>query len=156
MDAIVYCLLEYFVRIITTEWWLPIQELVNQNPKRIEVHSLRVPYLIDNFWCYVFGCPTHSVTFLPIYQLFNKAEVGQFEIPIFSKKNILRLQISVDYALGMQILETKNHLGRVKGNDLDRDLPIVMEKLDFGNISMFDEVSIETYHSFFLGDTVKL
>ena len=70
---------------------------------------------VNDLWGQVFRGPTEGVrevgggdTFL------GEPKVGQADVPVFVQKNILWLQVPVDYCVFVQALESQRDLGRVE------------------------------------------
>ncbi len=44
----------------------------------------------------------------------GKSEIGYFNVPVGSYQNILRLEVPVDYVLGVEVLQSQDQLAGVK------------------------------------------
>ena len=80
---------------------------------------------------------------LPIYRLldFAEAEVSQLEVPLGVKKDIFWLQVTVDDAIGVEMLQSKHHLCCIEARSIlcKADLVAQMEE----QFSTVEEISDE-------------
>jgi len=81
-----------------------------------------MPSVQNNLGCQILRGTAQRVRFGG--NLLGKTKVGQLQMTLMVKQNILRLQITIDYEASVQILERTHNLARVKHSRLRFELAL--------------------------------
>lgn len=98
------------------EWCEAAQYLADQDPEAPYIRLIAIAGANEHFWGGV-GWSTAvgaSPVSLQITQLFRKAKVYQFDVSPPIQKDILWLQISVNYVILMELLNCNQDFGQVE------------------------------------------
>ena len=113
------------VHVITVghlEWWMLSQHYEENNSTGEQVNYLSLVWLlVKNLWCHVSWSTNHrpaETGSVPSFKWACESKIDKFHVEILIEKNIFGLQISVGESLGVEIVETKEHLLEVVSADL--------------------------------------
>ena len=111
----------------------PAKHLVKQRAKAPPVNAFVVSASFDDLWCQVLWRATERVSFLTLiclslsYSLLRQTEVGDLQVAIGVKQNVLWFKITVNDSLAMQASDGLNHLRRVETRSLLAKLGILSQ-----------------------------
>ena len=96
-------------------WWHSNHHFIKNAADSINIRRKAYPFLIQHFRREISWTATkrHRKAILP-----TQAKVSQPNIPITANQNILRLQISIQYLIPMQILHSQNQLSYDKPSSI--------------------------------------
>lgn len=88
--------------------------LVEHSAQAVEVDLISVALSQNHFWSHVLDRPTKSCVIPELPLNLGQAEVSQLDVSIKVNQDILRFQIPVKDPLRMDVLQSKQDLGKVK------------------------------------------
>ena len=92
--------------------------LIHNDAETVPIHTAIVLFVPDDFGCQVLGRPTkrlsHASAALLIHPIFAQPKIRQLTVTLRVNQYILRLQITVDDALPVQVLESQDDLSAVE------------------------------------------
>lgn len=110
---------------LSNKWLVPVSfegiiasdHLINNDAETVPIHTAIVLFVPDDFGSQVLRRPTkrlsHAVALL-IHPIFAQPEIRQLTVTLRVNQYILRLQITVDDALPVQVLESQDDLSAVE------------------------------------------
>ena len=100
-------------RVIVVEGVDTSVHLVDKNPESPPVDSLPVALVENNLWSNVlWGSADRECSSL--VEDLGETEVSEFQVPVVSDQQVLRLQVPEDDVLAVQVLEAGSDCGRVE------------------------------------------
>ena len=95
------------VVVLMHEGWSSRGHLVNQNTKRPPINRKSMALHIQYLRCQVLSCSTEGFGCLVGFKELSEAKISKFNISLFIRKHILRLEISMINLVGMQVAKGK-------------------------------------------------
>lgn len=105
-------------------------DLIDEHAQGVPVNSLTVTFVQDNLRSQVLRSPTEGVGSLSWSQGLNEAKVRKLEIAARVDEHVLRLKVSVDKVLTVEIVETKNHLCCVEPRQRNVEVSELLDQLE--------------------------
>jgi len=100
--------------ILVVKWREPNDHFVNQNSNSPPVYCMVMTRVFDNFRSEVFRGATERSGHILVRHFFSKSKISKEEVPVFSHKDVLRLDVTVDNHFLMKISDCSNNLGGIK------------------------------------------
>mmetsp|Transcript_4405 Transcript_4405/g.16062 ORF Transcript_4405/g.16062 Transcript_4405/m.16062 type:complete len:287 (-) Transcript_4405:489-1349(-) len=106
-----------FLCVLLVKGRQPHQHLVDEDPQRPPVCLLPVPLVQQDLWCHVVGRPDHAeCTIVPAVLILAVSEVSEADVALVVEQDVLRLQVSVDDAHLMKILQRQDYLSSIEAS----------------------------------------
>lgn len=97
--------------------YLPDEHLENKDSKAPPVNGPRVRRISEHLRSQKLGGPTKSPRTIPeAHSLLAEPKVGDLHVALRVEQQIIQLQIPINDAVVVQILQAQNHAGRVKNS----------------------------------------
>lgn len=104
------------------------EKLEDEDAKRPNVGSLVVGLVGDDLRRHVLRGPTERPSPLLPDQLLGETKVGELYVAGGVEEQVLRLEISIDDASGVEVVEGKDDAGDIEGGGLVREPPTVPQQ----------------------------
>ena len=104
------------------------EKLEDEDAKRPNVGSLVVGLVGDDLRRHVLRGPTERPSPLLPDQLLGETKVGELDVAGGVEEQVLRLEISIDDASGVEVVEGKDDAGDIEGGGLVREPPTVPQQ----------------------------
>jgi len=109
--------------------WSAAEHLVEESAQTPPVSSFAVPDALDDLWSQVLGSSTVGVCLgvdlVGRYSLFRESEIGDLDVSLVVKEDVLRLEISIDNAVHVEASESFNELGCIEAGSALRELLVL-------------------------------
>ena len=98
------------------EWSKASEQLTNQDPEAPHIRLVAIACPNQHFRSRIGGCATVRPGFLilNVLHLLGESKIYQLNVPVTVKQDILRLQISINYALFMQLLDCDQDFSQIE------------------------------------------
>ena len=87
----------------SVEWWEADNHLIGQDAEGPPIDWECVALLLEDLRCQVLGSTAEGLSLLITFENFGETEIGQANVSIFSHKDVLRFQVSIDDLLVMKV-----------------------------------------------------
>jgi len=105
------------------------RHLIDKDSKSPPVNCETMPFLIKDLWSQILCGSAEGVGLLCLgLQEFRQAKVGQIDVASFINEYVLRLKISVDYAVMVKIAKCYSNLCSIEFHNVLREA-LVMEQM---------------------------
>mmetsp|Transcript_106143 Transcript_106143/g.342359 ORF Transcript_106143/g.342359 Transcript_106143/m.342359 type:complete len:224 (-) Transcript_106143:2457-3128(-) len=102
-------------------------ELVHNDPERPDVHLCAVATALENLWCDVVRC-TNGRERPPTFQPLGCAKVNKLWVALLVEHDILRLQVTVHDATGMESLQRYREATSIEARLISKQGPAELPK----------------------------
>lgn len=114
---------EDFILVVTAEGRLTQEHLVDEDTKGPPVDCPSVSLLEQDLWCHELGRSTEGASGVAIpHVLLAQTVVGDLDVTVQSEEDIVKLQVSVDDALLVEVLQSEQNLSSVELGSFRREL----------------------------------
>lgn len=106
--------MEHFLMISIIEWWRTIYHLIDKDAKSPPVSRISLAFIHDNLRTDIIGSSSQGISLLSFFKKLAQPIVRHLYVAVGLKENILWLQVSVDIAQIMKVLDSQENLSSIE------------------------------------------